>query len=71
MFKGARRRARGQGGMRDQIKKEKARSFDRAFSFLIWLPLMDSNHRCLSQSQVPYRLAKGQCNVELFSHFSR
>ncbi|CRD58405.1 hypothetical protein BN1263540084 [Stenotrophomonas indicatrix] len=24
---------------------------------------MDSNHRCLSQSQVPYRLAKGQCNV--------
>src|SRR6476469_4765164 len=29
---------------------------------LIWQPRMDSNHRCLSQSQVPYRLATGLLN---------
>ncbi len=41
----------------------KGQIFRSGLSRLIWLPLMDSNHRCLSQSQVPYRLAKGQCNV--------
>ena len=31
----------------------------RCIGIGLWQPRMDSNHRCLSQSQVPYRLATG------------
>ena len=52
-----------------QQKRKKPDLSIRLFSFLFGCPGWIRTTECLSQSQVPYRLATGQ-NVQLFSHFS-